>query len=125
MKNRMAGVVAVMIVTALPLGASAATPVLVTGTIVSVDAAKNQLKLNRIDEKGRPKQVTLKWKESMLGADALEHAQVGSQITVEANDSIGAWEVIRVNGGEVQTRASSTTTTTTSTSRQVESPRGY
>jgi hypothetical protein len=68
----------------------------VTGRVEKVDAAKNELKLSRMDAAGQEEQITLKWKDDLDGAQALESAQAGSQLTVEANDSMGAWEVARV-----------------------------
>jgi hypothetical protein len=94
MKHARVAVVTALIVAGSAGGAEAAKPV--TGTVESIDAAKNELKLNRTNERGQQEQVTLKWNEDLPGAQSLERAKVGSQISVEANQSFGAWEVARV-----------------------------
>lgn len=94
--NVRTAIVTAVILAALPAGVQAAQAKRVTGTVESIDAAKNELKLSRVNEQGQAEKVTLKWKDITPGAQALETAKAGSPLTVEANNSMGAWEVTMV-----------------------------
>ena len=108
--NVRTAIVTAVILAALPAGVQAAQPKRVTGTVESIDAAKNELKLSRINEQGQADKLTLKWKDTTPGAQQLEMAKVGSPVTVEANDSMGAWEVTAVVA-EAPTQAQPSTAT--------------
>jgi competence protein ComGC len=95
MKTRVALIMAMMLVV-LPTVVEAAKQVQVTGTVESVNAADNEIKIRRMNEDGEEEQVTLKWEDNLPGVQQLENARVGSQLTVQANQSMGAWEVARV-----------------------------
>ncbi len=94
--NVRTAIVTAVILAALPASVQAAQAKRVTGTVESIDAAKNELKLSRVNEKGQAEKITLKWKDTTPGAQTLETAKAGSSLSVEANDSMGAWEVTMV-----------------------------
>ncbi len=77
-------------------GAGAEAARIVTGTVEDINARDNKMTLSRRNEKGELEKLAFKWKENIQGFQALENAQVGSQLTLEANDSLGGWEIARV-----------------------------
>ena len=69
---------------------------IITGTIQNINAADNKAKLLYIDEQGKSKDVTVKWKEDAQGVQKLESAQPGAQVSLDVKKSMGDWELKQI-----------------------------
>ncbi len=69
---------------------------IITGTLQNINAADNKAKLLYIDEQGKSKDVTVKWKEDAQGVQKLESAQPGAQVSLDVKKSMGDWELNQV-----------------------------